>query len=197
MLLIRNLSQVLATHRRFLRHTRSRSFKHLNIAVMRAFSEFRRQSHQSQNVLSKTLASFEHQFVAVLKRLDQIENSISKRPRLIESHLSRDIPALKAREAEQVLAIQTAVAQYCGVHAEDLKSEVRSRDIALPRQIGIYLVRKNLLLSFSEIGGYFGGRDHSTVMHAFRKIHSEPGRNNMISHAVEAIQKLIHPVSLA
>jgi chromosomal replication initiator protein len=51
-----------------------------------------------------------------------------------------------------------------------LQGRRRSRSIALPRQVGMYLARQFTGHSLEEIGGYFGGRDHTTVLHANRLI---------------------------
>ena len=63
-----------------------------------------------------------------------------------------------------------AVTERCGVKLADLQSRKRTNAIAYPRQIGMYLARRITQMSLEEIGGYFGGRDHSTVLHAVRKI---------------------------
>lgn len=63
-----------------------------------------------------------------------------------------------------------AVTDRFGVKLADLQSRKRTNAIAYPRQIGMYLARRITQMSLEEIGGYFGGRDHSTVLHAVRKI---------------------------
>ena len=71
-----------------------------------------------------------------------------------------------------------ALGVWCGLlhpqptsqHLADLQSKKRSRSIAFPRQICMYLARTLTRHSLEEIGGYFGGRDHTTVMHACDKI---------------------------
>ncbi|MDX1564409.1 MAG: chromosomal replication initiator protein DnaA [Phycisphaeraceae bacterium] len=71
-----------------------------------------------------------------------------------------------------------AVTGFYGVKLADLQSKRRNRSITLPRQICMYLARKRTRYSLEEIGGYFGGRDHTTVMHALKttehRIGSEP-----------------------
>ena len=59
-----------------------------------------------------------------------------------------------------------AATEYFGLRLADLQSRKRTRTIALPRQICMYLAREHTRYSLEEIGGYFGGRDHTTVMHA-------------------------------
>ena len=66
--------------------------------------------------------------------------------------------------------IMGVVTERFGVKLAELQSRKRTNAIAYPRQIGMYLARRITHMSLGEIGGYFGGRDHSTVLHAVRKI---------------------------
>jgi chromosomal replication initiator protein len=66
--------------------------------------------------------------------------------------------------------ILNAVTQRYNVRLIDLQSKKRNRSIALPRQICMYLARSLTRHSLEEIGGYFGGRDHTTVLHANRTV---------------------------
>lgn len=66
--------------------------------------------------------------------------------------------------------IQAAVAKYFGLRMSDLKSQTRTKNIALARQIAMFLVRKYTGLGYKEIGQHFGGKDHTTVIHACEKI---------------------------
>jgi len=68
---------------------------------------------------------------------------------------------------EDVLRVVTA---HFNVKVTDLQSRRRTNAIAYPRQIGMYLARKITRHSLEEIGGFFGGRDHSTVLYAVEKI---------------------------
>jgi chromosomal replication initiator protein len=71
---------------------------------------------------------------------------------------------------EDILRVVTA---HFGVKVTDLQSKKRTNAIALPRQVGMYLARKITRHSLEEIGGFFGGRDHSTVLYAVDKIDRE------------------------
>ena len=66
--------------------------------------------------------------------------------------------------------ILTAVTNYYNVRLADLQSKKRTRSIAFPRQICMFLARELTRHSLEEIGGYFGGRDHTTVLHANKTI---------------------------
>ena len=66
--------------------------------------------------------------------------------------------------------ILNVITERFGIKLADLQSRKRTNAIAYPRQIGMYLARRITQMSLEEIGGYFGGRDHSTVLHGVRKI---------------------------
>ncbi|HKX46357.1 MAG TPA: chromosomal replication initiator protein DnaA, partial [Planctomycetota bacterium] len=68
---------------------------------------------------------------------------------------------------EDVLKVVT---DHYGVRAADLQSRRRTKHIANSRQVGMFLARKVTRLSLEEIGGFFGGRDHSTVLYAIQKV---------------------------
>jgi chromosomal replication initiator protein len=66
--------------------------------------------------------------------------------------------------------VMFAVAQHFNISRNDLMSSSRTADIAYPRQVAYYLCRTLTLRSFPEIGRRFGGRDHTTTLHGYRKI---------------------------
>jgi len=72
-----------------------------------------------------------------------------------------------------ISAILEAVSKYFGIRLQDLLGRRRTRSINHPRQIAMYLARKLTNLSLGEIGMHFGGRDHSTVLHAEQTIDAE------------------------
>ncbi|MEO1583426.1 MAG: chromosomal replication initiator protein DnaA [Planctomycetota bacterium] len=80
------------------------------------------------------------------------------------------------------------VTEYFGVRTADLQSRKRSRSITTPRQVGMYLARKHTRHSLEEIGGYFGGRDHTTVLHACRAIEGRSQDDQSISASVSALE---------
>ncbi len=88
-------------------------------------------------------------------------------------------------------AIQSAVAKHFHLKAADFKSISRMRNIARPRQIAMYLIRKYTGLGFKEIGHYFGGKDHTTIMHAYKQIEKGLGNDPALREAVESIQNLL------
>jgi chromosomal replication initiator protein len=69
-----------------------------------------------------------------------------------------------------ISGIQKVVAEYFNLRPEDLKSKKRTKEIAFSRQLAMYLARKIIDASLPKIGEEFGGRDHTTVLHALEKI---------------------------
>ena len=66
--------------------------------------------------------------------------------------------------------IQKVIADNYQISISDLKSKRRDKKFVIPRQIAIYISRELTEISYSELGNEFGGKDHSTIMHAYDKI---------------------------
>jgi chromosomal replication initiator protein len=94
-------------------------------------------------------------------------------------------------EAEEgrptVERIVQRVGKYFQVEPRQLQSRGRSRGTLLPRQVGMYLARQLTDLSLQQIGAYFGGRDHSTVLHACRKVEQALDADVPLSRAVRQL----------
>ena len=87
--------------------------------------------------------------------------------------------------------IQETVAKYFSINKDDLSGGKRSNDIAYPRQIAMYLCRIVANMPYPKIGEDFGGRDHSTVMHACRKIEKEMKEKENTKLIVESVKNII------
>ncbi len=85
--------------------------------------------------------------------------------------------------------IVETVTSYHTVRLSDLLSKRRHRSIALPRQICMWLARRHTRLSLTEIGGYFGGRDHTTVMHAVKAVNKKRSTDPTIDHDVATLEQ--------
>ena len=85
--------------------------------------------------------------------------------------------------------IQEVVAKYFGIDIKDMKSSKKSNDIVFPRQIAMYLCRSIANASFPKIGDEFGKRDHTTVMHAVKKIEKEIKTNQNTKLIVDNVKK--------
>jgi chromosomal replication initiator protein len=84
----------------------------------------------------------------------------------------------------RIATVLEVVSDHFGVRLQDLLSRKRSRSISHPRQIAMYLARKLTPLSLEEIGMHFGGRDHSTVLHAERLIEHSRVNDHDLAHAL-------------
>lgn len=104
--------------------------------------------------------------------------------------LSQLMSSLEVRRITPELIIQEIGKQY-GVEPDDIISKKRSRDIALPRQIAMYLCRDMTHLSTTNIGKAFGDRDHTTVMHGCDKILNEMKSNFAFKKRIEELAQLI------
>ena len=99
-------------------------------------------------------------------------------------------PQLRGREVT-IEDILKAVTARFNVRLADLQSKKRSRSIALPRQICMYLARNLTRHSLEEIGGYFGGRDHTTVLHAKRTIENLRSRDVQFQAVLELLAQQV------
>lgn len=88
--------------------------------------------------------------------------------------------------------IQRVVAKHYNVSRQELVSNRRTRVIVKPRQIAMYLSKTLTPRSFPEIGRRFGGRDHTTVLHAVRKIEEMIAGDTKLSHEIELLKRLIN-----
>ena len=88
--------------------------------------------------------------------------------------------------------IQRIVARHYNVSKTELLSNRRTRTIVKPRQIAMYLAKVMTPRSLPEIGRRFGGRDHTTVLHAVRKIEDLSGADNTLAQELELLRRLIN-----
>jgi chromosomal replication initiator protein len=87
--------------------------------------------------------------------------------------------------------IQKTVADYYKIKIADMYSKRRPIAIALPRQVAMYLAKELTQKSLPEIGELFGGRDHTTVLHAVRKIGGERTKNPEMNHALHVLEQTL------
>lgn len=87
--------------------------------------------------------------------------------------------------------IQRCVAEEFGTSLQDLKTKRRNKTIVLPRQVAMYLSRELTELSLPEIGEFFGGKDHTTVLHSYNKIKDSLPVNIILKERVERIIQVI------
>lgn len=99
----------------------------------------------------------------------------------IEFELAKEILALSDMSEKNEITLELiakATASYYRVQLADLKSKIRNKETTSARHVAMYLARKKLQIQFQEIGLYFGGRDHSSVIHAVKSIEEDLKNNN-------------------
>lgn len=87
--------------------------------------------------------------------------------------------------------IKKAISKYYSVSISDLSSTTRKKEVVIPRQIAIYLIRTKFNIPLKKIGEYFGSRDHTTIAHAFNKIENLINEDWTVKQDVENITKLV------
>ncbi len=92
-------------------------------------------------------------------------------------------------DQNNIRKIQKEVANFYKISYEDIKSKKRTSNLAIPRQVGMYLCRKLTDESFERIGIEFGGKNHATVIHACNKIEKEMKLNSNLKEAINNIEK--------
>jgi chromosomal replication initiator protein len=102
----------------------------------------------------------------------------------------KDILVEKNREIT-VEEIQKNVASHFGIKVADIKSPKRLKALVLPRQIAMYLARQLTNCSYPEIGERFGGKDHSTIIHAIKKIEKQMDSDFQLRSTINNIKNIL------
>jgi chromosomal replication initiator protein len=146
-------------------------------------------SGEVANFLAQTVRSNVRELEGTLLRL-AVKAELLQRP--IDLEFARE--ALRAHSprpthATTVEQIQKAVCEYFNIRMTELKSRRRHRSVAYPRMVAMYLCRQRLKTSYTELGERFGGKDHTTVMNAVRKIEGRIDNDDReVIDCVEAIE---------
>ena len=102
----------------------------------------------------------------------------------------KDLLSIQNRQIS-VENIQKAVADFYSIKVADMYSKKRPANIARPRQIAMFMAKELTQKSLPEIGELFGGRDHTTVLHAVRKIGEERSRDGQLNHEIHVIEQTL------
>ena len=159
-----------------------------------------RKKAQDENIIvdDHILSNIANKIDSNIRELEGVFNKIVAIASLNNEPISIELAEKTINEfkqqSEKVISadfIKETVAKYFNVNKDDLASDKRSNDIAFPRQIAMYLCREIANLSFPKIGDEFGKRDHSTVMHAYKKIEKEIKDKNNTRLIVESVKNII------
>ncbi|HDH97216.1 MAG TPA: chromosomal replication initiator protein DnaA [Proteobacteria bacterium] len=138
--------------------------------------------------LASVFTSNIRELEGALKSLN-IRATYQKRP--IDRELAAEVVASSGRSSSAAVDVEKiikAVAAHFSLKPQDLKSRKRSKLIATSRHIAMYLARTVAKMSFPEIGRRFGGKDHSSVIHAVNKISREIAQNSEMRELVEKLK---------
>ena len=102
----------------------------------------------------------------------------------------KDLLSVQNRQIS-VENIQKTVADFFNIKVSDMYSKKRPANIARPRQIAMYLAKELTQKSLPEIGELFGGRDHTTVLHAVRKISADRSKNPECNHELHVLEQTL------
>jgi chromosomal replication initiator protein len=102
----------------------------------------------------------------------------------------KDLLSIQNRQIS-VENIQKSVADFYNIKVADMYSKRRPANIARPRQIAMFMAKELTQKSLPEIGELFGGRDHTTVLHAVRKITEERAHDSQLNHEIHVIEQTL------
>lgn len=114
----------------------------------------------------------------------------------LEINMEMASAVLRDRERAQrppitIDAVQKAVCSYYSIGTTEIRSKKRTRTIALPRQVAMFLCRRYTDASYPAIGDHFGGRDHSTVIHATQVVGERLKEDAALRAAIESIGRVL------
>ena len=119
---------------------------------------------------------------------------ISNQPMTPEvvSEALKDLVTTKQSKRITIHDIQVAVSEYYGIHIDELASKKRTKSIAFPRHVAMYLSRELTDNSLPKIGEVFGGRDHTTVIHAHEKISKLVAEDELFREELKEIESKLN-----
>lgn len=170
----------------------------LRLGILQAKAEQEALRHPDIEVPSKVLEFLAHRITSNVRELEgaltRVVAFASLVGRPISLEMVQDVlqDLLRANDRRVTIdEIQRKVAEYYSVRLADLLSARRSRAIARPRQVAMYLSKQLTERSLPEIGRKFGGRDHTTVMHAVRKIEELQSADIQMADDVEMLRRML------
>lgn len=130
-----------------------------------------------------------------LNRVMAICDLSQKKPSIeIAQNALGDIIASGRKRTIQTRDVIDVISAHYDVKDEELLSKGRKRKVVKPRQIAMYLLRTELTLSYPGIGEYFGGRDHTTALHAYEKIVRTMKEDERLRDEVESLREKIYDI---
>ncbi|RKQ16484.1 chromosomal replication initiator protein DnaA [Ureibacillus endophyticus] len=144
--------------------------------------------HHIANQIDTNIRELEGALIRVVAFSSLVNRDITAE--LAAEALKDIIPNAKPRMIS-ILDIQTAVGEYYQIKLEDFAAKKRTKSIAFPRQVAMYLSRELTDFSLPKIGEEFGGRDHTTVIHAHEKISSMLKEDQQLQQDIKQIRSML------
>jgi chromosomal replication initiator protein len=159
------------------------------------------QSKAEQNALripQKVMEFLAHKITSNVRELEGALNRIKAHVQLVGRDVTLESlhevlhDLLRAHERRVTIdEIQRRVAEHFNIRLSEMTSERRARAVARPRQVAMYLAKQLTSRSLPQIGQKFGGRDHTTVMHAVRKIEELQATDPALAEDVELLRRML------
>ena len=141
--------------------------------------------------LANIIESNVRELEGALKRVSAYANFNNQNINLELSKIALKDLLFNKEKKTSIQNIKKIVADYFKIKTADFNSQSRARNIVRPRQIAMSLCKELTNESLPEIGKAFGGKDHSTVLHAMKKIKQLSAENMLIKHDYESLKKII------
>ena len=159
-----------------------------------------KKAEEEQIEIPREVASFVAQ--NVLSSIRELEGSLNKLfayskmfgERITLELAKQLLSNLVRKETPKIITveiIQKKVSDFFNLTVKDLKSNQKQKRVSEPRQIAMFLSRKYTSSSFPEIGSKFGGKNHSTVVHAVKNVERKIGRDTSVSNAVTTVSSAL------
>lgn len=145
-----------------------------------------------EGVLKQVIAKSElENTMPSIKSVGEMIQKLSPKVKFVSSEEPTDLENHYAKVAVSIQDIVKAVAKFYKLSVDELIGTCRKREVMLPRQVCMYLIRSELKHSFEKIGEEFGGRNHTTVMHACEKMNDSLKVNQRLAQELFTIRKLL------
>ncbi len=149
-------------------------------------------------VPAKVMEFLAHKITSNVRELEGALNRVVAHAQLVGRAISLEATQevlhdlLRANDRRVTIEeIQKSVAAHFNIRTSDMHSARRARSVARPRQVAMYLSKQLTTRSLPEIGRKFGGRDHTTVMHAVRKVEELRESDNSFAEDVELLRRML------
>ncbi len=147
---------------------------------------------------AKVLEFLAHKIASNVRELEGALNRVVAHAQLVGRDITLETTQevlhdlLKSSERRiSIEEIQKRVAEYFNIKLAEMSSARRARQVARPRQVAMYLAKQLTSRSLPEIGRKFGGRDHTTVMHAVKKVEELKGADHNFAEDVELLRRML------